>query len=185
MSFALFCFLTFALRYTETDVIPCSGQSSKETAVKYVSHLIDTTFIIQYILLSQVMFSVFGLLNVYSSLFSSGSGSSTLPDSRVNLEFSKWSNDGELAKWMNSLITWGIEENCMTMGSFIPLFICSLRESIYQQWRESGLQHSWSPQNLQKHGDRNVSLFNNSEFIVNVCVTFLSANPHCLWFQKL
>lgn len=176
MSFALFCFLTFALRYTETDVIPCSGQSSKETAVKYVSHLIDTTFIIQYILLSQVMFSVLGLLNVYSSLFSS---SSTLPDSRVNLEFSKWSNDGELAKWMNSLITWGIEENCMTMGSFIPLFICSLRESIYQQWRESGLQHSWSPQNLQKHGDRNVSLFNNSEFIVNVCVTFLSANPHC------
>lgn len=32
------CFLTFVLRYTETDVIPCSGESSKDTAVKCVSH---------------------------------------------------------------------------------------------------------------------------------------------------
>ncbi|XP_040896601.1 E3 ubiquitin-protein ligase RNF220 [Toxotes jaculatrix] len=42
-------------QYTETDVIPCSGESSKETTVN---------------------------------------SSSTLPDSRVNLEFSKWLNDG-------------------------------------------------------------------------------------------
>ncbi|CAJ1060637.1 E3 ubiquitin-protein ligase RNF220 isoform X4 [Xyrichtys novacula] len=41
-------------QYTETDVIPCSGESSKETTVN----------------------------------------SSTLPDSRLHLEFSKWSNDG-------------------------------------------------------------------------------------------
>ncbi|XP_044055740.1 E3 ubiquitin-protein ligase RNF220 isoform X1 [Siniperca chuatsi] len=42
-------------QYTETDVIPCSGESSKETTVN---------------------------------------SSSMLPDSRVNLEFSKWSNGG-------------------------------------------------------------------------------------------
>ncbi|XP_028443797.1 E3 ubiquitin-protein ligase RNF220 isoform X3 [Perca flavescens] len=42
-------------QYTETDVIPCSGESSKETTVN---------------------------------------SSSTLHDSRVSLEFSKWSNDG-------------------------------------------------------------------------------------------
>ncbi|XP_076582795.1 E3 ubiquitin-protein ligase RNF220 [Chaetodon auriga] len=46
-------------QYTETDVIPCSGESSKETTVN-----------------------------------SSSSSSSTLPDSRVNLEFTKWSDDG-------------------------------------------------------------------------------------------
>ncbi|KAI9520479.1 hypothetical protein NQZ68_017180 [Dissostichus eleginoides] len=40
-------------QYTETDVIPCSGESSKETTVNR-----------------------------------------TLPDSRLSLEFSKWSNDG-------------------------------------------------------------------------------------------
>lgn len=32
-------FLSFVLRYTETDVIPCSGESSKEMLVKYVSNL--------------------------------------------------------------------------------------------------------------------------------------------------
>ncbi|XP_034556596.1 E3 ubiquitin-protein ligase RNF220 isoform X1 [Notolabrus celidotus] len=42
-------------QYTETDVIPCSGESSKETTVK---------------------------------------SSITLSDSRVNLQFSKWPNDG-------------------------------------------------------------------------------------------
>ncbi|XP_029004682.1 E3 ubiquitin-protein ligase RNF220 isoform X1 [Betta splendens] len=41
-------------QYTETDVIPCTGESSKETLVN----------------------------------------SSIMPDSRVNLDFSKWSNDG-------------------------------------------------------------------------------------------
>ncbi|XP_069006043.1 E3 ubiquitin-protein ligase RNF220 [Embiotoca jacksoni] len=41
-------------QYTETDVIPCSGESSKETTVNR----------------------------------------SMLPDSRVNLDFTKWSNDG-------------------------------------------------------------------------------------------
>ncbi|XP_061594309.1 E3 ubiquitin-protein ligase RNF220 [Cololabis saira] len=43
-------------QYTETDVIPCSGESSKELTVN--------------------------------------SSRSMLPDSRVNLDFSKWSNDG-------------------------------------------------------------------------------------------
>ncbi|XP_042273199.1 E3 ubiquitin-protein ligase RNF220 isoform X3 [Thunnus maccoyii] len=48
-------------QYTETDVIPCSGENSKETTVNS----------------------------------SSGSSSSSmLPESRVNLEFSKWSNEG-------------------------------------------------------------------------------------------
>ncbi|XP_013121866.1 E3 ubiquitin-protein ligase RNF220 isoform X1 [Oreochromis niloticus] len=42
-------------QYTETDVIPCSGESSKETAVN---------------------------------------SSSVPPESRVNLDFNKWSNDG-------------------------------------------------------------------------------------------
>ncbi|CAI5639468.1 unnamed protein product [Oreochromis niloticus] len=45
-------------QYTETDVIPCSGESSKETAVN------------------------------------SSSSSSVPPESRVNLDFNKWSNDG-------------------------------------------------------------------------------------------
>lgn len=31
----------FVCRYTDTDVIPCSGESSKETAVKYVSVMCD------------------------------------------------------------------------------------------------------------------------------------------------
>ncbi|CAI5639467.1 unnamed protein product [Oreochromis niloticus] len=44
-------------QYTETDVIPCSGESSKETAVN-------------------------------------SSSSSVPPESRVNLDFNKWSNDG-------------------------------------------------------------------------------------------
>ncbi|XP_039908672.1 E3 ubiquitin-protein ligase RNF220 [Simochromis diagramma] len=44
-------------QYTDTDVIPCSGESSKETAVN-------------------------------------SNSSSVPPESRVNLDFNKWSNDG-------------------------------------------------------------------------------------------
>lgn len=39
----------FACRYTETDVIPCSGESSKETAVKYVSVMCDDHSVFIYI----------------------------------------------------------------------------------------------------------------------------------------
>ncbi|XP_058494524.1 E3 ubiquitin-protein ligase RNF220 isoform X2 [Solea solea] len=46
-------------QYTEADVMPCSGESSKDTTVN-----------------------------------SSSSSSSVLPDSRVNLDYSKWLNDG-------------------------------------------------------------------------------------------
>lgn len=45
------------------------------------------------------------------------------------------------------------------INNLFYLFVCSLRESIYQQWRERGWQHTWSPQNLQKHWDREVRLY--------------------------
>lgn len=67
--------------------------------------------------LAMTMFSI--LLNVWFVVFSSSSsGSSTLPDSRVNLEFSKWSNAGEFSKEKEKEL-----EGCeITM--FIPSLIC-------------------------------------------------------------
>lgn len=71
-------------------------------------------------------------------------------------------------------------------------FFCSLRESLYQQWRQSGLQRGRPPQNLQKHWDWNVSLFGNSELMLNVCATLIrnvavddSKNIDCQWYDTL
>lgn len=104
-----------------------------------------------------LMFSC--LLNVwFVVLSSSSSGSSTLPDSRVNLEFSKWSNAGEFSKEKEKRARRVWDQDVYSIINLFYLLVRSLRESVYQQRRESGRQHSGSPQNLQKHWDRNVSL---------------------------
>ncbi|KAM6921533.1 E3 ubiquitin-protein ligase RNF220 [Xenentodon cancila] len=66
------------VQYTETDVIPCSGESSKESTVN---------------------------------------SRSMLPDSRVNLDFSKWTNDGSPStssgdKQDTSTATAGLPKTC-------------------------------------------------------------------------
>ena len=49
------------------------------------------------------------------------------------------------------------DQDIYSIINLFYLLVCSLRESVYQQRRESGRQHSGSPQNLQKHWDRDVS----------------------------
>lgn len=100
----------------------------------------------------QSRFRCFQMVNILWFVFSSNS-SSVPPESRVNLDFNKWSNDGEL----------GIMRQLSTVPKTMDVtVICSLvcvsRKSVYKQWRETGWQCSRSHSNLQKRWDRDVSL---------------------------
>lgn len=102
-------------------------------------------------------------------IFFYSSSSSMMPDPGSNREFCKWSSEGKSNKqWMNELIK--REERTVNLQDLLNLYIYIFlfRQSVYQRWRETGRQHSWSPQNLQKHRHRNVSL---CWITANMCVS--------------